>query len=244
MALVRCDFFSEVLEVGTLDDGAAAAGDRGADRGLERAARRDGDFPVLYLLHGLSDDNTAWLRYTSIERYAARARPRGRDARRCSRSFYADEAHGERLLDLLSEELPEVVGSFFRVSAAPRGHLRRRPVDGRLRRAEVGAAPARAVRRGGQPVRRAGPRGDRRDPARRASSHRVFDGESGPSDDLFDAARARPTSRRCRRSTSAAAPRTHLFDGNVRFVDAATPPGVDVTWTSGPASTSGGCGTR
>lgn len=31
----------------------------------------DGRYPVLYLLHGLSDDYSAWTRYTSIERYAA-----------------------------------------------------------------------------------------------------------------------------------------------------------------------------
>lgn len=30
-----------------------------------------GPFPVLYLLHGLSDDNTGWARRTSIERYVA-----------------------------------------------------------------------------------------------------------------------------------------------------------------------------
>ena len=30
-----------------------------------------GPFPVVYLLHGLSDDYTAWVRQTSIERYAA-----------------------------------------------------------------------------------------------------------------------------------------------------------------------------
>ncbi len=30
-----------------------------------------GPLPVLYLLHGLSDDHTAWIRRTSIERYAA-----------------------------------------------------------------------------------------------------------------------------------------------------------------------------
>ena len=29
----------------------------------------DGPFPVLYLLHGLSDDHTAWARRTSLERY-------------------------------------------------------------------------------------------------------------------------------------------------------------------------------
>ena len=31
----------------------------------------DGPFPVFYLLHGLSDDHTIWLRRTSIERYVA-----------------------------------------------------------------------------------------------------------------------------------------------------------------------------
>ena len=30
-----------------------------------------GETPVLYLLHGLSDDDTIWLRRTSIERYVA-----------------------------------------------------------------------------------------------------------------------------------------------------------------------------
>ena len=30
----------------------------------------DGKFPVLYLLHGYTDDYTKWLRLTSIERYA------------------------------------------------------------------------------------------------------------------------------------------------------------------------------
>lgn len=30
---------------------------------------RTGPFPVFYLLHGLSDDHTAWVRWTGIERY-------------------------------------------------------------------------------------------------------------------------------------------------------------------------------
>jgi S-formylglutathione hydrolase FrmB len=30
----------------------------------------DGPFPVLYLLHGLGDDSSTWLRLTSLERYA------------------------------------------------------------------------------------------------------------------------------------------------------------------------------
>lgn len=31
--------------------------------------KMNGPFPVLYLLHGLSDDHTAWIRRTSLERY-------------------------------------------------------------------------------------------------------------------------------------------------------------------------------
>ena len=72
---------------------------------------------MLYLLHGLSDDDTIWLRRTSIERYAA---PLGLAVvmPQVHRSFYADEAFGGRYWTFLSEELPSVVASFFRVSAA------------------------------------------------------------------------------------------------------------------------------
>jgi putative tributyrin esterase len=76
------------------------------------------DFPVLYLLHGLSDDHTAWLRYTSVERYAAAAglavvMPA------VNRSFYANERNGGRYWDYVAEELPEIVGNFFRISQDP-----------------------------------------------------------------------------------------------------------------------------
>ena len=36
-----------------------------------RGTAPDADPPVLYLLHGLSDDDTIWLRRTSIERYVS-----------------------------------------------------------------------------------------------------------------------------------------------------------------------------
>ena len=74
--------------------------------------------PVLYLLHGLSDDHTAWLRYTSIERYADEAglavvMPA------VDRRFYANEGHGHAYWDFVSEELPQLVGSFLRFSEDP-----------------------------------------------------------------------------------------------------------------------------
>lgn len=116
MALITCDFFSDVLEVGTSMT-VVLPQPTEEQIGVAPAARRT-DFPVLYLLHGLSDDHTAWTRYTSIERYAAAAglaviMPA------VHRSFYADEAHGHRYWTFVSEELPRVVRSFFRVTADP-----------------------------------------------------------------------------------------------------------------------------
>ena len=113
MALIRCDFFSEALELGTSmtvllpQPSSAQVG----------VAGRPGDAPppVLYLLHGLTDDDTAWTRYTSIERYAA-AKGIAVVMPQVHRSFYADEAYGARFWTFLSEELPQVVERFFRVS--------------------------------------------------------------------------------------------------------------------------------
>jgi putative tributyrin esterase len=53
----------------------------------------DGPFPVLYLLHGYSDDHSAWTRRTSLERYAEQmpliiVMPDG------NHSFYTDEREG------------------------------------------------------------------------------------------------------------------------------------------------------
>jgi S-formylglutathione hydrolase FrmB len=71
--------------------------------------------PVLYLLHGLSDDDTIWLRRTSIERYVA---PLGLAVvmPQVHRSFYTDEAYGGRYWTFLAEELPALVADLFRVS--------------------------------------------------------------------------------------------------------------------------------
>jgi S-formylglutathione hydrolase FrmB len=73
-------------------------------------------FPVLYLLHGLSDDHTIWQRRTSIERYVsslgiAVVMPN------VSRSFYTDMVHGYPYWTFVSQELPEVVRGFFPISA-------------------------------------------------------------------------------------------------------------------------------
>jgi S-formylglutathione hydrolase FrmB len=113
MALIRCDFFSESLALGTSMTvllPQSSAGQVGVD-----GAPADGPPPVLYLLHGLTDDDTAWTRYTSIERYAA-ARGLAVVMPQVHRSFYADEANGWKFWTFLNEELPQVVEEFFRVS--------------------------------------------------------------------------------------------------------------------------------
>lgn len=69
-------------------------------------------YPVLYLLHGLSDDQSCWLRRTSIERYAeergiAVVMP---DA---DVSFYTDMKYGKNYWTYVSEELPAICRDLF-----------------------------------------------------------------------------------------------------------------------------------
>jgi S-formylglutathione hydrolase FrmB len=113
MALLRCDFFSEALQLST---SMTVLLPQPATQQIGLAGRaRVTDPPVLYLLHGLSDDDTAWTRFTSLERYVAE-RGLAVVMPQVHRSFYADEVRGGRFWTFLSEELPTVVRSFFRVS--------------------------------------------------------------------------------------------------------------------------------
>ncbi len=76
-----------------------------------------GDVPVakrkvLYLLHGLSDDGSAWQRYTSIETLAAAyglvvVMPSA------GRSFYTDQPNGQKYFTYLTEELPRYLSEVF-----------------------------------------------------------------------------------------------------------------------------------
>ena len=72
---------------------------------------------VLYLLHGLSDDASAWQRYTSIETLAAAyglvvVMPS------VGRSFYIDQPNGQKYFTYLTEELPHYLADVF--DLAPR----------------------------------------------------------------------------------------------------------------------------
>ncbi len=69
-------------------------------------------FPVLYLLHGLSDDSGAWLRRTRLEVYAAEyplmiVMPDG------GRGFYTDNHQGPAYAQHIGEELPTFIERMF-----------------------------------------------------------------------------------------------------------------------------------
>lgn len=114
MLHLRCDFFSESLALST--SMTVLLPQRAAGQiGMAGTVREHGT-PVLYLLHGLSDDDTIWLRRTSIERYVADlgiavVMPQ------VHRSFYTDMANdGGRYWTFVADELPRLVADSFQVS--------------------------------------------------------------------------------------------------------------------------------
>ena len=113
MALIRCDFFAETLGLST--SMTVLLPQRTSTQVGMSGAARTGPYPTLYLLHGLSDDDTIWLRRTSIERYVA---PLGLAVvmPQVGRSFYTDEAYGNRYWAFLTEELPALTHDFFHLS--------------------------------------------------------------------------------------------------------------------------------
>ena len=111
MALIHTHFFSNTLG-------------RGVSCEVILPQRSDGDgsasakkagVPVLWLLHGKSDDETAWSRRTSVERYVS---PLGfavvMPSVECSN--YGNLAHGGRFYDYVAKELPAVMHGFFGLS--------------------------------------------------------------------------------------------------------------------------------
>jgi putative tributyrin esterase len=106
MALIECSFSSQALNIAV-----------SMNVILPQAACLSGSkVPVLYLLHGLSDDHTIWQRRTSIERYVE---PLGLAVvmPAVSRSYYTDMAHGARYWTFVSQELPRLSQALFPISA-------------------------------------------------------------------------------------------------------------------------------
>jgi len=71
--------------------------------------------PVLWLLHGLSDDHSIWQRRTSIERYAD-ATGLAVIMPNVHRSFYTDMRHGLPYERFVADELPAIARGLFHIS--------------------------------------------------------------------------------------------------------------------------------
>src|SRR2546421_13009703 len=77
-------------------------------------------FPVFYLLHGLSDDQTMWMRHTRIEAYVWRwpmiiVMPDG------GRGFYTNHLSGPQWATHIAEELPSIIERTFQAKTTRDG---------------------------------------------------------------------------------------------------------------------------
>lgn len=110
MAFINCDFYSNVLEMSTSMN--IIIPEITKISGKKRTKEFKTNYPVLYLLHGLSDDHNAWMRKTSIERYAEEAglaviMPNA------DRSFYTNMEKGQNYFTFISQELPKISEKLF-----------------------------------------------------------------------------------------------------------------------------------
>lgn len=110
MALMHVDFFSDVLGMSMNMDVILPQQTKG-QIGMEGKAA-GGQYKTMYLLHGMSDDQTIWQRRTSIERYVSRlgiavVMPT------THLGFYTDTTYGMKYWTFISEELPCICREFF-----------------------------------------------------------------------------------------------------------------------------------
>lgn len=108
MAFLQTQFFSEALGLHVTVNVLMP---------VAKVPAQQREIPVLYLLHGYSDDHSAWMRQTSIERYAATLAPEFAVIMPAvDHSFYTDRKQGNRYWTFVSQELPQVMTSLFPLS--------------------------------------------------------------------------------------------------------------------------------
>lgn len=109
MALIHANFYSETLGMERSIDVILPQPQNGIGQSGEEKREK---VPVLYLLHGASDDQTIWQRRTSIERYAV-AKGLAVVMPATDLGFYTDMKYGYDFYQFFSKELPKVVHEFF-----------------------------------------------------------------------------------------------------------------------------------
>jgi len=110
MALLQVDFFSEVL--GMCTQMSVILPQRTSRQIGMTGTVREGKYPAVFLLHGMTDDHTTWCRRTSIERYVSELgiaviMPE------VQLGWYTDTKYGMRYQTFLCRELPGICREFF-----------------------------------------------------------------------------------------------------------------------------------
>lgn len=111
MAFATINFFSHTLGMDTSMTALLPE-----KRGQAPAAAPNQKYPVLYLLHGHSDDHTSWIRKSLIE-LQVRAHDLIVVMPTAHRSFYCNSKAGHQYFDFMSQELPVVVENYFPASS-------------------------------------------------------------------------------------------------------------------------------
>ena len=114
MALLHVNFYSRTLERETQMDVILPEAAKKLI-GMEGVATRQ--CKTLYLLHGMSDDQTIWQRRTSIERYAA-AYGLAVVMPTTDLGWYTDMYRGDKYFAFITRELPAVCRRMFGLGAA------------------------------------------------------------------------------------------------------------------------------
>jgi len=104
MALFECNIKSDVLELNVA-----------VNVIIPQDVKKGEKLQAVYLLHGYIGNHTDWCRYSSVERYAWEHRfaiimPG------VNNSYYSNTKFGQKYLDYVSIELPEIMSRMFPVS--------------------------------------------------------------------------------------------------------------------------------
>lgn len=110
MALIHANFYSETLGMERSMDVILPQVQNGI--GQDSGQQQPESIPVMYLLHGATDDNSIWQRRTSIERYAV-AKGLAVIMPATDLGFYTDMKYGYDFYQFFSRELPRIVHEFF-----------------------------------------------------------------------------------------------------------------------------------
>lgn len=240
MALIHCNFHSEVLRMATSMD-VILPQPTLTQIGMNGVARKKAH-PTLYLLHGLSDDHTIWQRRTSIERYVA---PLGLAVvmPTVQRGFYTNMSHGPAYGTFVREELPAVARSFFHLSAERKDNFVAGLSMGGYGALKLGLlAPeqfaAAASLSGALDIPGRCAEAVKSDPFRAGEMADIFgpaEKVAGSENDLFHLAKKLASSDSPRPALYlACGTEDGLYDHSTRFRDHARKLGLDITYEEGP----------